>query len=158
MELSAGTAMIYIRQSFDQMLAVVDRLGDPLVNERPLGEWTNAVAPLVIHCCGVAEFWLGHVALGRPSSRARDDEFSQTATVAQVHDLVARTLATIEADLDQLDAGGGTDEGGRQFLPGGDVSDASAVLHVLEECYQHLGHVELAADALTKAPPPPDRD
>ncbi len=42
----------------------------------------------------------------------------------------------------------GTDEGGRVFLPESDTSDASVVIHVIEELYQHLGHMELAADAL----------
>ena len=40
------------------------------------------------------------------------------------------------------------DRTGRQFLEGGDESDGAIVLHVLEELYQHLGHMELAADAL----------
>jgi hypothetical protein len=37
---------------------------------------------------------------------------------------------------------------GRQFLEGGDESDGAIVLYVLEELYQHLGHMEIAADAL----------
>lgn len=32
--------------------------------------------------------------------------------------------------------------------PGTDTSDASVVLHVVEELFQHLGHAELAAEAL----------
>ena len=36
----------------------------------------------------------------------------------------------------------------------GDTSDASVVIHVLEEAFQHLGHMELAADALLAAQPP----
>jgi hypothetical protein len=88
------------------------------------------------------------VALGRPSQRDRDGEFSRTATVAELHDLVGATLASARRDLDALEAGQGQDAGGRQFLPGADVSDASVVLHVLEELYQHLGHMELTADVL----------
>jgi hypothetical protein len=147
-ELSPATATVYLDQAFTQMLRVADRLGDDLVNERPLGPSTNAVAALVIHCCGVSEFWLGHVALGRPTQRAREEEFSRTATVAELHELVARTRRQVVDDLARLDAGEGSDEGGRQFLPGGDTSDASAYLHVIEELFQHLGHMELAADAL----------
>jgi hypothetical protein len=36
----------------------------------------------------------------------------------------------------------------RGSLHGGDRSDGSLVLHVLEELYQHLGHLELTADAV----------
>jgi hypothetical protein len=147
MELSASTAEAYLRHAFDPMLAVADLLGEPLVNQRPLGPSTNSVA-LVIHCCGVTEFWMGHVALGRPSNRSRDDEFSTVATLDELHRLVEETVAQAARDLAAFDAGQGTDEGGRQFLLGGDTSDASVVLHVLEELYQHLGHMELAKDAL----------
>ena len=147
-ELAVATAEVYVRHAFRQVLDVVDRLGDERVNQRPLGPQTNAVAGLVVHCCGVSEYWLGHVARGRPSERVRDAEFATTATVAELHALVARTVETAIEDIRRLDAGEGRDDGGRQFLPGGDTSDAGVVLHVLEELYQHLGHMELAADAL----------
>ncbi len=149
MDMTPMTAMVYVDRAFDQMLAVVDRLGEALVNERPHGPDTNAVAGLVVHCCGVAEFWLGHVALARPSERARDDEFSTTATVDELQHLIATTIAQIRQDLARLEAGEGTDDGGRQFLPASDVSDSSVVIHVIEELYQHLGHMDLTADALT---------
>lgn len=148
MELTPATTEVYLRRAFARMLEVADRLGDSSVNQRPLGPDTNAVAALILHCCGVAEFWLGHVALGRPSTRARDSEFSRTATVSELHDLVGAALLRLVADVGQLELGEGRDEGGRQFLHDGDTSDASVVLHVLEELYQHLGHMEIAADAL----------
>jgi uncharacterized damage-inducible protein DinB len=147
--LDPTTAERYLRHAFGQMLAVAERLGDDLVNRRPHGEHSNAVAALVVHCCGVTEFWLGHVALGRPSRRDRTAEFSTEATVAELHDLVERTLATASSDIARLEAGKGNDESGvRSHLLDGDASDASAALHVLEEAYQHLGQMELTADVL----------
>jgi uncharacterized damage-inducible protein DinB len=149
MELERGTAELYMRHAFEQVLGVADRLGDDRVNERPLGPDTNAVAALVVHCCAVTEFWIGHVALGRPTSRDRESEFSTTATVSELHAIVARTLAQVAEDLAAIDEGQvQADRTGRQFLEGGDESDGAIVLHVLEEIYQHLGHMELAADAL----------
>ena len=147
-QLSSATAEAYVRHAFAQMLEVAGGLGEPLINQRPLGPQTNAVAALVIHCCAVAEFWLGHVALGHPSNRDRDAEFSQTATLADLRVLVDDSIERVVGHLGRLEAGEGIDEGGRQFLLGGDTSDASVVLHVLEELYQHLGHMELAVDAL----------
>lgn len=132
------------------MLRVADRLDGPLINQRPLGPETNAVAALIIHCCGVTDFWLGHVALGEPSDRDRDAEFGRTATVDELHVLVDGTLQRVVGYLDRLEQGLGRDEGGRQFLLDADTSDASVVLHVVEELYQHLGHMELAADALLR--------
>lgn len=145
------TASAYMHLAFDQMLAVADRLGDDKVNERPISPRTNAVAGLIVHCCGVVEFWFGHVGLGRASHRDRDDEFTKQATVAELHGLVASALAQVDADLVVLDAGDVASPfaEGRVFLCGADRSDASLVLHVIEELFQHLGHCEIAADALT---------
>lgn len=149
-ELSADTALRYVRHAYGQLLSVADRLGDVAVNERPLGPHTNAVAALIAHCCGVAEYWLGHVGLGRPSERDRDGEFSRTASLAELHALVEQSLRQIELDLTAIAEGrsSGTHAAARQLLLDADVSDAALVLHVIEELYQHLGHAELAADAL----------
>lgn len=150
MELTPTTASAYVHLAFDNMLAVADRLGDDRVNERPIAPQTNAVASLILHCCGVAEFWIGHVGLGRESDRDRDEEFTKRATLVELHGLVAIALDQLDADLVALDAGGPESPftEGRAFLSGDDQSDASLVLHVIEELYQHLGHCEIAADAL----------
>jgi uncharacterized damage-inducible protein DinB len=148
-ELERGTAELYVRHAYDQMLEVAGRLGDNRVNDRPLGSDTNSVAALIVHCCAVTEFWIGHVALGRPSDRDRESEFSSAATVAELHAMVEKTLGQVGQDLAAIDEGRTQpDRIGRQFLEGGDESDGAIVLHVLEELYQHLGHMELAADAL----------
>jgi uncharacterized damage-inducible protein DinB len=147
-ELRPATVEAYLRLAYGRMLAVADRLGEPLVNQRPLGPDTNAVGALIAHCCGLTEYWLGHVALGDPSDRDRDAEFAATPSLAELHAVVE---ATIERSLDlvaRLEAGEGTDDGGRTGHPTRDTSDGGIVLHVLEELFQHLGHMELAADAL----------
>jgi uncharacterized damage-inducible protein DinB len=149
MELERRTAELYARHAFTQMLDVAGRLGDERVNDRPHGSDTNAVAALVIHCCAVTEFWIGHVALGRSSQRNREAEFASTATVAELRAMVDATLVQLGDDLAAIDDGRTQpDRTGRQFLEGRDESDGAIVLHVLEELYQHLGHMELAADAL----------
>jgi uncharacterized damage-inducible protein DinB len=151
-ELTPATASGYARLAFDRMLAVADRLGDERVNVRPIGPDTNSVAALVVHCCGVSEFWLGHVGLGRESHREREAEFSSTATVAELHTLVEATQHQVDVDLVAIEAGAESAYAdGRQFLDVDPRSDASLVLHVLEELFQHLGHAELAADALLAA-------
>ncbi|MFL6207126.1 MAG: DUF664 domain-containing protein [Acidimicrobiales bacterium] len=149
MELSATTATAYARFAFERMLAVADRLGDERVNERPIAPQVNSVASLVIHCCGVAEFWLGHVGAGRPTTRDRAAEFTATATVVELHDRVDACLAQLAADVEVV-AGGVHPANARtldqlEVAPG---DDASLVLHVIEELFQHLGHCEITADAL----------
>jgi hypothetical protein len=150
MELTHATAQRYVRLAFGQLREVVERLGDDRVNTRPHGPHTNSGAALVTHCCGVCEFWLGHVGLGRPSTRDRASEFRATATVAELVALLDATLAQVEADLVALDATRPESASAafRDSLIEGDRSDASLVLHVIEELFQHLGHADLTADVL----------
>jgi uncharacterized damage-inducible protein DinB len=148
-DLGAGTAETYVRHAIAQMHAVVDRLDDETVNRAPFPR-TNSVAALVVHCCGVGEFWLGHVGLGRASDRDRDSEFVATATRAELHTRLDAAADGIVADVLSLERGDASpvNAGGRQFLQDGDETDASLVVHVIEELYQHLGHMQLTADAL----------
>lgn len=153
-ELGAGTAAVYVRWALAQMHEVVDRLDDDTVNRRPFPR-TNSVAALVVHSAGVGEFWLGHVGLGRATTRDRDREFDATATSAELHARLDAATTSIVADLEALDRGAAspTNAAGRQFLQDGDESDAALVVHVIEELYQHLGHMQLTADALAGGGP-----
>jgi Protein of unknown function (DUF664) len=147
-ELSPGTGIAYLRHAFGQMLSIVDTLGEPLINQRPTSSGTNAVGALVLHCCAVCEYWLGHVALGRPSDRDRASEFSREPTAAECHEGVARTLRRAESDLGRLYDGAGAPNENRRHLPGGAGDDDTVLLHVLEEVFQHLGQMELTRDLL----------
>lgn len=146
MELTPQTAVRYLDVAFDRLQAVVDRLGDPKVNERPITLHTNSVSALVAHCCGVAEFWLGHVGLGRSSHRDRPAEFAFEATVGELHALLAVARARAADDVMTLAARPVQSHPDRQHLV--DDTDAALVLHVIEELFQHVGHAEVAADAL----------
>lgn len=134
-------------RALDAMADVVSRVGDDGLARRPHGEGTNAVGALVVHCDAVCEFWLGHVGLGRPSHRQREAEFDAEVSAADALALLAETARRVRADLAALDRGDGEPSEMRAFLPNGGGDD-EVVLHALEELYQHLGHMELAADAI----------
>lgn len=108
MDLPAATGLAYLRYAFGQMLALAELLGEPLLNERPTNGGTNPVGALVLHCCAVSEFWLGHVALGRPNLRDRDGEFARTTTPAECRQAVSKALVQAERDLQLLQDGAGT--------------------------------------------------
>jgi uncharacterized damage-inducible protein DinB len=153
-DFGAGTAETYIKYAIAQMHDVVERLDDETVNRAPFPR-TNSVAALVVHCCGVGEFWLGHVGLGRASNRDRDSEFAVTERRAELHARLDAAADGIVADVQALDRGEAspTNAGGRQLLQDGDGTDASLVVHVIEELYQHLGHMQVTADALLGSGP-----
>jgi hypothetical protein len=124
-ELTSKTAYTYLRHAFAGLGEVVDQLGDDRVNVAPPGPATNSAASLVVHCCGVTKFWLGHVALGRPSTRDRDAEFSATATVAELQSLMTATAAQAKDDLIAMGRGPTSDPSTRPPLWDDEPSDAS---------------------------------
>ena len=150
MDLTPTTISVYLDHAFDGMRRVLDRLDDISVNQRPHGPTTNSVASLIVHCCELTPFWLDHVGLDRPSERDRDAEFRAESTVAALRDRLDHVQKRSHDMVGCLSSGQtATYHELRAFLPGGDRSDTAIVLHVLEELYQHLGHMELTADALT---------
>ena len=151
MDQTATTGLAYLRYAFGQMLALVELLDGRLLNERPTQRGTNSVGALILHCCAACEFWLGHVALGRPTSRQRDTEFTRTTTAAECRTEVAQALAQAEADLQRLQEGAGQPHAARARLHGGVGDDFAVLLHVIEELFQHLGQMEVTKDVLLSA-------
>ena len=150
MELRPDTVAVYARQALTGMARALDRFDDETVNRRPHGEDTNSAAGLITHASASAVFWFEHVGLDRHSERDRDSEFVAESTVAELGALLDRTAERLTVLAGELDRGSTpVDSELRAFLHGGDTSDGSLVLHALEELFQHLGHLELTADALT---------
>lgn len=149
MELDHTTIDLYLRHAFAGMERVLDRLDDASVNERPAGWGTNTVAGLIVHCCELAPSWFELPGLGRDSVRDRDAEFAATATIAELRDRIATAVDRSSAVLaDFVTSPTALDHPLREFMPGTDRSDGALVVHVLEELFQHLGHMEVTADAL----------
>ena len=150
MDLGSETISVYLRHAFAGMNRVLDRLDDELVNVRADGWGTNSVAGLIVHCCELAPSWFAIPGLGREGDRDRDAEFAARATVAELRDRIAMAV-DLTCGLAEEFAGGptATDHPLRDFMPGADRSDGALVLHVLEELFQHLGHMEVTADALS---------
>ena len=129
---------------------VLDRLDDDRVNKRPDGWGTNSVAGLIVHCCELAPSWFQTPGLGRESARDRDAEFSTTATVAELRERILAAADRSCTLVDEFAAGPTASEHPlREFMPGSDRTDGALVIHVLEELFQHLGHMEVTADALS---------
>ncbi len=149
MELLPETVSIYATQALTGMGQALDRFDDETVNLRPHGAGTNSAAALIVHACSSARYWFEHIGLGRHLDRDRDAELTARSTVAELRAVLDDTARRLTALAVELDAGpAASDHELRVFLHGGDTSDASLVLHALEELFQHLGHLELTADAV----------
>ena len=149
MQLDVSTMDLYLRHAYGGMRKVLDRLDDDTVNVRPAGWGTNSVAGLIVHCCELAPSWFEMPGLGRDSLRDRDAEFTTTATVDELRARIDAAVERCAGLLVELDAGPTAgDHPFRDFMPGDDRTDSGLYLHVLEELFQHLGHMEVTADAL----------
>lgn len=153
MELESITVTVYLRHALMSMTATLDRFDDESVNRRPHGDRTNSAAALVVHACSSATYWFEHAGLGRHVERNRDSEFEATATVDELRELLSLTAERLTTLAAELDSGPTTlRHESRARLHEGDTSDGSLVLHVMEELFQHLGHLQLTADAISSTP------
>jgi hypothetical protein len=143
----------FIHQAFDNMLAIAEELGDACVNQRPNIPEANSPFAIVTHCVGVTQFWFGAVLTGRQVDRDRDAEFQAQGTIAALRQAVQQAKQQVAEDLLHVQAD--------QPLPHPEHlmprhlergiqkwRQGSAVLQVLKELTQHLGHMELTRDIL----------
>lgn len=150
MDLSGETICVYLRHAFGGMTRVLDRLDDERVNLRPEGWGTNSVAGLIVHCCELAPSWFEMPGLGRDSIRDRDAEFLATATVAELrHRIAVAVERSCVLATEFVTGPTAKNHPFRDFMPGTDRTDGGLAIHVLEELFQHLGHIEVTADALS---------
>ncbi|WP_435203316.1 DUF664 domain-containing protein [Janibacter sp. GS2] len=148
-----ATAQWYVDTALARLLARADDLvddgGDELLCRRPDLEGANSVFAIITHCCGVMEHWGGEVIAGRSTSRDRAGEFTAAGTIDQLEERVAAQRRRWVEDLSAFEAEQvprgpvERDEGDPQTITQGFV-----VLHVIEELFQHLGHVDLTVDLL----------
>lgn len=146
-----ATAQWYVDTALVRLLARADELveagGEELLSRRPEVEGANSVYALVTHCCGVMEHWGGEVIAGRSITRDRAAEFTATGSLTQLEELVAAQRRRWVEDLAAFEPGerprGPVEryEGEPEVITQGFV-----VLHVVEELFQHLGHVDLTVD------------
>lgn len=149
--ITRATVQWYIDSALAKLLARADELdevgGAELLCRQPEVEGANSVYGLIVHCCGVMERWGGETIAGRSISRDRSAEFNATGTLEQLEAIVAaqrrrwvEDLADFEAD--EVPRGpDGWEEGDPEPITQGFVA-----LHVVEELFQHLGHVDLSVD------------
>lgn len=148
---SSETVQWYVDTALARLLARADELvevgGDELLCRCPEVEGANSVFALVTHCCGVMEHWGGEVIAGRTITRDRAAEFTATGTLAQLEDRVAAQRRRWVADLAGFEPEG-RPRGPVERYEGEPevITQGFVVLHVIEELYQHLGHVDLTVD------------
>ena len=140
----------FVDLALDQMTAIVEDLGDELVNRRPPFRDTNSAYVILTHCLGVMEYWGGATVAERPIQRDRAAEFTASGDVAGLLRRTEQARRRLREDLVGLDAAAPPVNVRRD--PDDPVpyteTKGAVLLHLLEELFQHLGQMELTRDAL----------
>ena len=150
MGISVDAVASYVDQAVDAMTGIVLELGDETANRRPDLPGANSPYVLLRHCLGVLEYWGGHVVAGRAVDRDRDAEFVSSGPVAALAAAAQEAKRRFQADLATAEPAapprGTHPTTGRDELEM--ASQGHALLHVMEELCQHLGHAEITRDLL----------
>lgn len=140
----------YVDRAVDALTSIVASLGDDLSNQRPDLPGANSPYALLTHSLGVLAYWGGHVVAGHDVPRDRAAEFTATGRAADL--VAAAQQAKIQFRADALTADPPAPPrrpAARRDPDALEVrSQGHALLHVLEELYQHLGQAELTRDVL----------
>jgi len=146
----AGVYVWFADLALRTMANIVEELGDDLANTVPELSGANSPFAILTHCLGLTEYWAGATVAGRQIQRDRASEFTASGDVAE---LLARTEAARRRLRDDI-------VGVDSFaVPSHVVRDpddpvpytetkGAALLHILEELFQHLGHMEITRDML----------
>lgn len=145
--MASREARVFIELALGRMMS---RARGVEVAVRPDLDGANSVYGLVVHCLGVADWWLGHAVLGHATDRDRDAEFEATGTLAELETMVAAFTSRLPDLLDEVAANAVPVSSNLERVTASSRewpwTTASIVLHVVEELFQHAGHVDITAD------------
>ena len=147
---STADYLWFAEQALGEMTRIVGELGQELANTRPPLPGANSPYAILTHCLGVVEYWAGATVAGRPIERDRDAEFIATGDVEILCRLAEDARRRLREDLSALDpwaTPGSVRPDPAEPVPYSETKGA-ALLHILEELFQHLGHMEITRDLL----------
>jgi hypothetical protein len=140
----------FVDQALDQMVAIIESLGDDAANRRPDLAGANSPFAILTHCLGVMEFWGGSTVADRTSTRDRAAEFVAEGSVSDLIERSALARRQLASDISGFDP----EAPPAQPPAPGDVATpfgrtmGGVLLHILEELFQHLGQMEISRDVL----------
>ena len=129
--------------SLDAMRKAIVGAPPELLNWRPAGDDTNAIAVLAVHALTSTRWWLTVAISGVAPERDRPAEFRTSVSNAANLLAVTDPLAT-ECRL-LLETGGTFDPATSRTDPrdGATVTAVWALIHAVEHLQEHVAHVEL---------------
>jgi hypothetical protein len=149
-EISEADYFWFLDRALAAMTRIVEELGDELANDRPPLRDANSAYVILTHCLGVMEYWGGGTVAAREFTRDRSAEFTARGEVAPLLQRAAEARRRLAADIsghDWMAEPANVRPDPDDPVPY-DERKGAVLLHLLEELYQHLGHMELTRDLL----------
>lgn len=149
--IDASDFTYFCERSIDFMAAGLGRLDEHTVNAKPDLPGSNSPAQLVTHALAACEWWTAHIILGDHVDRVRSEEFTTISTIAELVELTETTKARLRLLAPQL-----AQATELAFEPsptsplGTEWTVGLALMHVYEELAQHLGHLDITIDLVSK--------
>jgi len=147
---AASDYLWFVDLALGQMTAIVEELGDELVNRRPPFRDTNSAYVILTHCLGVMEYWGGATVAERPVQRDRAAEFTASGDVAGLLRRTDQARRRLREDIVGLRSAAlpvSVRRDPEDPVPYTETKGA-VLLHILEELFQHLGQMEITRDTL----------
>jgi hypothetical protein len=148
--ISIDDFLYYVDDALDDMVRIINELGDDLANRRPDLPGANSPFAILTHCLGVMEYWGGAIVAGRSIVRDRSAEFRATGRVAELTDATKRARHQLRADVAALEPfrpPRGDPHATDSTLPLA-RTQGGVLLHIYEELAQHRGQMEITRDLL----------
>src|ERR1700685_4053416 len=94
----------FVDLALDQMVAIIEQLGDDGANRRPDVAGANSPFAIVTHSLGVMEFWGGSMVADRTSTRDRESECVAQGSVSDLIARVAIARRQLASDISGFDS------------------------------------------------------
>ncbi|MFZ2510468.1 MAG: DUF664 domain-containing protein [Gordonia sp. (in: high G+C Gram-positive bacteria)] len=143
-------------ECFASMTTILTTLGDDLANVRPNLPDANSCYAITHHCIGVVDYWAGSFIAGHRIPRDRSTEFTAVGPVADLVERLAALQERLPAWVDIAVTDGVRDRDLADGVRGGTTrvevlataTGEWALLHILQDLAQHVGHMEITRDLL----------
>lgn len=152
MNVSVADMVVFCERTIAGMVAALARLDDTTVNAQPPIPAPNSPYQLVHHALSAAVWWVEHIICGHPSDRNRDAEFTAVGSVADLHAQADAAVARLRELIPEVEAATELAAVARTSIPlDAEWTVGTALVHAYEELAQHLGHLEITVDLVTRA-------
>ena len=148
--ISTDDYLWFVDRTLDQMVAILEELGDEQASIQPALPGANSPYGIVSHCLGVMRSWAGHLVAGRDVVRDREGEFRATGEVKALIKEITDARVQLRADVAEAKL----DDPLRDAISADNAEfpfgkrQGAALFHIYEELAQHLGQLEITRDIL----------